>query len=404
MLAELFGIAFDGLKHRRVRSWLTMVGIFIGIAAVVALISLGQGLNHAISGEFEKIGVDKIIIQPKASFGPPGSSNPNPLTVSDKEAVQKVPGVLQAAGLLIGNARVSYNDQLKFYQVVSLPLNEEGKLIEEMNTYKPKYGRELQQGDKYKVVLGIDFAEKELFGRNVRVGDKILLNDQQFVVVGIWERIGNPGDDRSFTIPEEAFKELFNSTDRQDYIIAKVAVASEVKPIAVQIERALRKNRNLKEGNEDFTVQTLDEYMASFMDILDVVNAVLIGIAAISLVVGGVGIANTMFTAVLERTKEIGIMKAIGARNSHVLLLFLFESGLLGLVGGGIGVLLGMGMSKLVELIGKNVWGTNLLQAYFPWYLIVGALAFSFFIGTLFGILPARQASRQKPVDALRYE
>ena len=133
-------------------------------------------------------------------------------------------------------------------------------------------------------------------------------------------------------------------------------------------------------------------------------QAVLVGIAAISLLVGGIGIMNTMYTSVLERTKEIGTMKAVGARNSDILLIFLMESGLLGLVGGAIGIAIGFGLGKGTEYIAGMYLGSGLLRAVFPWYLILGALAFSFIIGSLSGALPAVQASRLKPVDALRYE
>jgi len=166
----------------------------------------------------------------------------------------------------------------------------------------------------------------------------------------------------------------------------------------------LRRSRGLKEGNEDFEVSTTEELMKAFNTLLNIVQGVLVGIALISLVVGGIGIMNTMYTAVLERTKEIGILKAVGAQNRDILSLFLVESGILGLAGGAIGVLLGMGFSKLVELVATMALQTKLLQAYFPWYLTLGSLAFSFLVGTVSGILPAYQASRQKPVDALRYE
>jgi len=134
------------------------------------------------------------------------------------------------------------------------------------------------------------------------------------------------------------------------------------------------------------------------------VQAVLVGIAAISLLVGGIGIMNTMYTSVLERTKEIGTMKAVGAKNSDILFIFLFESGLLGLVGGAIGIGIGIGLGEGAEYIASVGLGTNLLQAVFPWYLILGALLFSFLIGTLSGIFPAMQAAKLKPADALRYE
>jgi putative ABC transport system permease protein len=154
----------------------------------------------------------------------------------------------------------------------------------------------------------------------------------------------------------------------------------------------------------DFTILTPEELLATFGIILNIITAFLAGIAAISLLVGSIGIANTMYTSVLERTKEIGTMKAIGARNSDIMLIFLIEAGLLGAIGGVMGILLGMGISKLIEFIVLNILGSNLLKVQFNIYLIVGSFAFSFLIGAFSGLFPARQASRLNPVDALRYE
>ncbi|MEK6820731.1 MAG: FtsX-like permease family protein, partial [Nanoarchaeota archaeon] len=165
-----------------------------------------------------------------------------------------------------------------------------------------------------------------------------------------------------------------------------------------------RKERGEKEGQETFSVQTSSQLLESFNSIFAVVQAVFVGIAAISLIVGGIGIMNTMYTAVLERTKEIGTMKAVGAKNSDILLIFLFESGLLGLVGGAIGIGLGIGIGKAVEIIAQQQLGTPFLRASFSLTLILGALLFSFVVGSVSGVLPALQASRLKPADALRYE
>ena len=138
--------------------------------------------------------------------------------------------------------------------------------------------------------------------------------------------------------------------------------------------------------------------------VLNIITAFLLGVAGISLLVGSIGIANTMYTSVLERTKEIGVMKAIGAKNSDVLYIFVIESGILGLVGGAIGIFFGIGVGKIIEYIAVNQLGINLLKVVFPWYLIVGCLLFAFVIGSLSGLLPARQGSKLKPADTLRHE
>ena len=174
--------------------------------------------------------------------------------------------------------------------------------------------------------------------------------------------------------------------------------------IAEKIKVELRRFRDVKKDEEDFDIQTPEQLLGSFGDVLNIVQSVLIGIAAISLLVGGIGIANTMYTAVIERTKEIDIMKSVGAQNKDILLIFVIESGMLGLAGGAIGIAVGIGLSKLVEYLAFVYLGTSLIKAFFPWYLILGSLLFSFLVGTISGLLPARQAASLKPVDALRYE
>ena len=406
MIGDYFKIAFRNLQHRKTRTWLTMIGIFIGIMAVVALISLGQGLQEVINEQFEALGYDKLIIMPKGMYGPGGETSTVTFTKSDHEAIKKVRGVSAAAYMIFQNTKAEFKEDIRFVYAVSMPsTSEELKLFKSMIDLEIVEGRILKKNDKYKTLIGNDLANKKVFTNPVSVGDKVLINEQEFKVVGIWEKIGSTIDDQTFYIPENAFEEIFDIGNRVDYIFAQVSDQNNINKIAEDVEETLRENRGLEEGKEDFEVQTPEEMMETYANILLIVQIVLVGIAAISLIVGGIGIMNTMYTSVLERTKEIGIMKSIGAKNSDIQKLFLVESGVLGLVGGIVGILLGMGISKLVEIIAKAFLGTGmLLRAHFPWYLIVGALLFSFLIGTLSGVLPARQAAKLKPVDSLRYE
>jgi len=187
-------------------------------------------------------------------------------------------------------------------------------------------------------------------------------------------------------------------------IVAQANLGEDPEKIADDITKELRRERNVQEGKEDFTVETPNQLAESFNVILDIVQIVLIGIAGISLLVGGIGIMNTMYTTVLERTKEIGVMKAMGARNSHILYLFVVESGLYGLGGGIVGVLIGISIAKLVEAIFIAVLGPALLSVEISWPLLVSTLLFSFIVGCLSGIAPARVAAKMHPVDSLRYE
>lgn len=232
-----------------------------------------------------------------------------------------------------------------------------------------------------------------------------MIKEEQFEVIGIMKKVGS-SDDSSLIIPLEQLRILSNEPQIISMIIVKASPSTDVNQLAKNIESEMRKDRFEKKGKEPetFNVQTSEQLLETFGSILTAVQAVLIGIAAISLLVGGIGIMNTMYTSVLERRKEIGIMKAIGAKNSDILSIFLFESGLLGLAGGAIGIFLGISLGKMAEFIAYRALESNIIQASFPWYLILGALSFSVLIGTLSGILPAMQASRLKPIDALRYE
>lgn len=405
MLKDYFYLAYQGAKSRKVRSWLTMIGIFIGIAAVVALVSLSQGLQNAIAEQFVKLGSDKLIVQAAGfGFGPPGTSVSNPLTISDKEAVSKVKGVNQVAGRLIKTTKAEFKKEIKYPYVASLPdgdSDNERDLVLEANSYEVESGRLLKKGDRYKVLIGHQFTE-DYFDHSLELRDKIILQGQDFEVVGILKKTGNPQQDISFVLPESSLREILDLDDEYDMIAVQVEPGEEVDVVGERVKKELRKSRNVEEGKEDFTVETPGSIIATLNTILLIVQGVLVGIASISLLVGGIGIMNTMYTAVLERTKEIGIMKALGARRNRILLLFLIESGFLGLVGGLIGVTLGMVTGKLVELIAFQIYGTYLIQASFSFLLIGGALFFAFFVGTVSGLLPAKQAAELRPVDALR--
>ena len=403
-MKDYFLLAFNNLKRRKLRSWLTMIGIFIGIAAVVALISLGQGMQNYINDEFEKLGKDKIMIQPK-SFGAPGSAtSPSlALTEDDLKIVQNVKGVEWALGMIYKIGQVEFKKESKITYIIGME-PEDVKLMSEIQSFEIKDGRWFKSGDKYKVVVGYNHGYKDIWKREVEVGDTMTIEGQEFKVIGVVNKIGNQYDDSSVYAPKKAISDLLGTGNELGYIMAKTAQNYNPEDVAETIERKLRNYRDEKEDQETFSVQTSEQLLQSFQNIFGVVQAVLVGIAAISLIVGGIGIMNTMYTSVIERTKEIGTMKAVGARNSDILLIFLFESGLLGLVGGAIGIGIGIGLAKGVEYALSASGVGSLLQAHLSLSLILGALAFSFVIGTLSGILPAMQASKLKPADALRYE
>jgi len=365
---------------------------------------LSVGLKYSIQEQFAAIGADKLFIQAKGvGFLGPGGTTATSLTTKDLDSVRKVTGVFYAAPNRMKAATVLFNRQEIVTFAIDYPNDDSSVVIDEVYKFPLVQGRFLRQNGLFETVIGNDFGAQDVFEKNMKVGDKVHINSLEFRVVGILDKIGDPGTDRSFFIPERGFEELF-STENVSLIIVKTNADKESQTVAESITKELRRERNVEKGEEDFEVQSPMDILASFNIILTVIQVVLIGVAAISLIVGGIGIMNTMYTSVLERTKEIGIMKSVGARNSHILTLFLIESGLLGLVGGIIGVILGMLLSKGVEYIAAQALGTHLLKAYFSWELIVLSLAFAFIIGALSGTLPAKQAMNVKPITALRYE
>lgn len=406
MILDFAALAYKSVKNRQLRSWLTMIGIIIGIATVVALISLGQGMQDAISEQFSSLGTDKVFIEARGhAFGPPGVGAPAQLTEDDFDVIERSHGVQATVGRLIRIGEISFGDEIAFEYVVNMPkAQEERELVINAWKYVVEKGRMIRPQDSKKVVLGDNYATKKKFRRNLEVGDKVTIQGKVFKIAGFLKRQGNFEVDDSILMTEDSMRNVFDLKDEWDVFMAKVSPGFEVPQVVETIRKNLRKSRNVKEGKEDFVIQTPEDILATVNNILLILQAVLIGIAATSLVVGGIGIMNTTYTSVLERTKEIGIMKSIGARNSDILTIFLLESGFYGLAGGAMGVTVGLGMSYLVQALANQALGTSLIGASFSPFLIVGSLVFSFVVGCLSGIIPARQASKLKPVDALRYE
>lgn len=403
MILDYFKLAFHSLKGRSVRTWLTMIGIFIGITAVVSLISLGQGMQSSINAEFEKIGKNRIMITPgSGQFGPGGESMfSGNMTEDDLDVVRKVKGVDIATATISKTGKVQFKDEVEFMSVWGYATDQDAEALTERTAFLDvDEGRQLKKGDKHKAVIGYNVAY-DTFEKDVGVGDKLLIQDVEFKVVGIQKKAGTGVHDSLIRIPLEQAREIYDKPDTVSTIFALTELTESPAEVAESIKKDLRRHRDVDEDEEDFSVQTAEQMISQLNTILGVVTIFVVGIAAISLLVGGIGIMNTMYTTVLERTKEIGIMKSIGARNSDVMAIFLFESGILGLAGGAVGVVIGLGISKVGEIIAQSL-GADIFHASFSPFIIIGALIFAYFVGTVSGILPARQASRMNPVDALR--
>lgn len=407
MIKEYFKIAIGSIRQRQLRSWLTLIGIFIGIAAVVSLISIGQGLQAVVEEEFTALGANRILVQPAGSSFGAGDGVGEPLTKDDVEALERVSGVDMVSYTAYRPANMEWgNNDFQIGFVISIPPGQKGELIKQMmgaDKGSILLGSELRDNERRRVLLGYNYGFSNRYDTLLTPGRKILINGYEFEVAGIKESLGNDQDNVQVFINERDFEELFDG-DQLNMIVLEVMPGRVPAEVLPDVEDALRRHRDVKEGQEDFEAETFENVLASFLVLINVVQAVIIGIASISLFVGAVGIANTMYTAVIERTKEIGVMKAIGAKNSDIQNMFLIESGLLGFLGGLIGVLIGVGISKIIEIIVAIAIGADYLRPVFPIWLIVGSLLFAFALGSISGYYPAKQAAKMNPVDALATE
>jgi|TARA_B100000315_G_C14577901_1_gene588891 putative ABC transport system permease protein len=382
-----------------------MIGIFIGIATVVALIGLGEGLRNAITSQFDMLGTDIITIRAGGIqlFGPPGTGVVKPLSKELTSKIERINGIKHVIPRLIKSAHVEFNDRLSIIITGSLPSGETRDVMEDYLGLKAEVGRLLKDGDRYKVVIGNNLRSEDSFGKELNVGNRLLIEGRQFEIVGIAKKLGNFILDNVILINEESQRELFDEPEEVSVFAIRTEKDINVEKVKEDIEKVLRKERDVKKGEEDFSVELAIDTINTLNSTLFAVQLFVYIIAAISLLVGGIGIMNTMYTSVLERTKEIGIMKSIGAQNKDVFLFFLLESGFLGFIGGLIGILIGTLIAKGFAYVGSMQLGSDLIHADISFSLIFGALAFSFIIGCIAGITPAIQASKLNPVDALRH-
>jgi len=404
MINDYFSLALSNFRHRGIRSWLTMLGIFIGIAAVVSLITMGAGLRAAVLGQFGVLSVDKLTIQNKgAGFGPPGSTVIEKLNGDDLEIIENVRGVELVITRLIRVGELEYNKVSGFGYGTDVP--EDSELREEMyssNDIEIDEGKLLESGDLGKIMLGSSFKNTEDFEKPFRIGKTAKINGKAFEVVGILQPSSSFQMNSVVYLMKRDMEDLFDAENEYDLIVAKVEDKDEIEEVAEEIKRKLRDDRNEDLGDETFTVETPLQALGAVDSILNIINAIVVGIAMISLFVGGIGIANTMYTSVVERTREIGIMKAVGAKNSNILMMFLVEAGMLGLVGGIIGALLGLGAAFGIAEIANSAIGTGIFSVAVSYPLLIGAVSFSFIVGVVSGVLPAFQASKINVVDAIR--
>jgi putative ABC transport system permease protein len=397
----MFGLipfVVKNIKRRKLRSWLTIIGIVVGVLAIVSLMSLSQGLQDNITQEFDKLGARKITINSK--FLAWGGASESGFTNKDVQEIEKIFDVEFAMPSIESFARFNYNNE-----IVNVTLT--GHDISNLEKYFLQDNIKLLKGDFLttpkgnQILVGYSYYNdyENLFKKRLDIGNRIKLDNHSYTVVGILDDTGNDNTNKKMYVSIENIREITGVTEET---IDKIAViVKENRDIEIVGQRIEEKLERIKE-NDDFIVNTPARTAEQQQEILNVVSIVVVGIAAISLLVGGVGIMNSMYTSVVERKKEIGILKAIGARKIDILSIFLLEAGIIGLIGGILGTLTGIGLAALVSIIATQL-GTNFGYSINIFICSFG-LGFSFIIGVLSGFLPAYQASKQEAIDSLREE
>ncbi|HLA23045.1 MAG TPA: ABC transporter permease [Candidatus Nanoarchaeia archaeon] len=397
---EIMRYSLENLKKRKTRSILTIFSILIGITTIFIFVSFGFGLYNYINSFVSDSSADKITIQPRG-IGAPGLDDTFALTEDDLKAVEKTSGVYEASGLRFTVTEISQGSTKKY--VFASGLDPKKELFTELSNVEIFKGRNLEKNERGKVILGHNYlVENKIFSKALDINDNIKIEGENLKIVGFYESLGNPQDDSSVYMTNTQFKEIYNDSRGYSMIIARVDTTN-IPQVINNVEKELRSSRNLEEGKEDFFVASFEDLLETYTSALGFVIGFVILIALISVIVSAINTSNTMITSVLERTSEIGVLKSIGARNIEVFNLFLFESGVLGFISGILGVLGGFLFTEIARKILFNL-GWSFLAPYYSVELFVGCVLFATITGAISGVVPAINASRVNPVEALRHE
>ena len=395
-------LAFRNLKRNKLRSFLAIIGIILGTMAITALASLGLGLQQSIESQFERSGGTLIQVTPKSTAGgPPGENAVASITEDDQDVIGRTRGVSATAGRLIEPSTVKTGEEEGDGFVATMPENAESRDIvaTELN-YDVAEGRFIKPGERTGVVIGASYAEDQVLGEILRVRDDISIRDTEFEVVGILERTDQFVVDQSIVMNEDVARDVYDKPSAYDVIIAQPS--GDVQTVKENIMRAMRDDRGVDEGDETFDVQTNKEAISSITSVLQIISGVLAAIGAISLVLGGITIMNTMYTTVLQRTQEIGVMKSVGAKRKDITLLFVAEAGLLGGIGGIIGSTVGLGLAQVIASLARSGLGIPFFEALLSPTIFTVGVVFAAGTGLISGYAPARRAAKKNPVEALR--
>lgn len=402
---EALRAALTSLMAHRMRSFLTTLGILIGTASVIAVVSLVQGFSESIKAQFADIGAGTLTLRAENNNENFRTGKINNIQFKDVEALRRrVPGIGSIAPMMQVQAGggASYKGRSTTPDVFATSAE-----FQAVRARYPEFGRFIvesdDQGHRRVAVIGTQLRDDLKMPDNP-VGEYFTIGSEWFKVVGMMEKRGEVlgfSQDNYVIIPFDVGRALMGH-DRDPFLSVSFTVPNiaEVDEVRERVKRAIRISRDIKPGkDDDFKVEAADSVVKQFEQITTMATAVLGGIVSISLLVGGIGIMNIMLVSVTERTREIGILKALGATRQDILVQFLLEAGLLALLGGLIGIVLGfaagIGVASLIP---------NFPPATVPLWVVMAAAGFSALVGVVFGIMPASKAASLDPIEALRYE
>jgi putative ABC transport system permease protein len=393
-------VAFRGILANKLRTVLTMLGIIIGVAAIIAMLSIGEGAKKQVLESISRFGTNLLRVRPGAArLGHIRTGAVETLTLADAEALSSIPGVSRISPAVGNMSQVKYANKNSTTLITGTT-----QAYFEINNFPVATGRPIDSTDVklMKRVANIGTTVKnELFGEGPAIGEEIKIEGQSFLVTGVMSSKGQTSwfdpDDQIFIPVSTSQKRLFNQDFVND-IYVQVGLVDDIPRVKAEIEKILRtRHRVPAEEESDFSVRDFSEFVTTMKQTSQTFAYLLTGIAAVSLLVGGIGVMNIMLVSVTERTREIGIRMAVGARRSDIMRQFLIEALVISVTGGLMGIALGVSMGFLISFLGE--WETVITP-----YSIVLGFVFSVLVGLVFGLYPARKAAHMDPIEALRYE
>ena len=393
--------SLKSLQKRSFRSWLTIIGIVFSIAVIFLLFSFSAILENSVVNLFEDFGTNRIFISPNSDgFRKTGSLEANVFSENDIRLVEKIPQVENVIEQIYRTSvKATYSREDQYISVVGLPLHKNDLLVENYKFQKNLIdGRNFKNNEKSVAIVGYSFVDDSdsIFDKHIELKKSIQIFNESFKVIGVYKKTGT-SDDSLIYIPMANAKIIFSIVDEVDLMDVIISKTANINFVSEKIEHIFDRKR----GEDSITLVTPDSYIRSFKNILFYIQVILLSIALISLFVGSIGIMNSLFTSVLEREKEIGIMKSIGAKNKDILFIFILESGFIGLIGGILGVILGLIILFIIKFVLVQIQYDLLIISINYIYIII-CLLFSFCIGIISGFFPSYIASKKKIVEIMR--